>query len=84
VGRRLADVGLEQAYLSMGLSRLRKGLIRTWALNGTGGRGTLLETVESLDRLLDLDLAIIQDACEDETKSRVRAQGASAPDQPTG
>jgi len=84
VGRRHVDVGLEQAYVSAAFSRLRKGLIRALVLDWTDRRDTLFKTVESLNMLLDLDLAIIQDAYEDEYKARVRKQGTSVPDQPAG
>ncbi|MFV2066153.1 MAG: protoglobin domain-containing protein [Pirellulales bacterium] len=82
VGRKHVDVGLEQAYVSAALSRLRKGLIRALVLSWNDERDALFETVESLNMLLDLDLAIIQDAYEDEYKSRVRKLGKSTTDQP--
>lgn len=70
VGRKHVDIRLEQAYVSAALSRLRKGLLRALVTRWTGEQDALFESIESLNMLLDLDLAIIQDAYEDEYKSR--------------
>ncbi len=70
VGWRHVEIGLDQVYTNVALSRLRTGLVR--ALGGVwkGGRDELVETVESLNRLLDLDLAIIEDAYQTEHVAR--------------
>lgn len=72
VGAKHVDIGLEQTYTSAALSRLRKGLCRALRTSWQQDGGRLLETMESLNMLLDMDLAIIQDAYEDEYKSRAR------------
>jgi hypothetical protein len=71
-GSKHVDIGLEQTYTNAALSRLRKGLCRALKASWQADADSLLATIESLNMLLDMDLAIIQDAYEDEYKSRVR------------
>src|SRR5205807_747194 len=72
VGWRHVEIGLDQAYTNVALSRLRSGLARalvdSWAGDATG----LLETAASLHKLLDLDLAIIEDAYQAEYAARLQ------------
>jgi hypothetical protein len=77
VGRKHIDVDLEQLYTSAALSRLRKGLVHALQENWPHDHATLVRTLESLNMLLDMDLAIIQDAYEDHYK--VRLQQARIP-----
>jgi signal transduction histidine kinase len=72
VGWRHVEIGLDQVYTNVALSRLRTGLCR--ALQGAwdGDHGGLGETVRSLDKLLDLDLAIIEDAYQSEYTDRLQ------------
>jgi hypothetical protein len=69
-GARHVDIGLEQTYTSAALARLRKGIGRALQSSWRGDIDTLIETLESINMLLDMDLAIIQDAYEDEYRSR--------------
>jgi two-component system, NtrC family, sensor kinase len=72
VGWRHVEIGLDQVYTNVALSRLRTGLSRalheTWQEDGR----RLKETVRSLNKLLDLDLAIIEDAYQAEYASRLQ------------
>ncbi|MBL9094539.1 MAG: hypothetical protein JNL96_25175 [Planctomycetaceae bacterium] len=72
VGRRHVEIGLEQIYTNVALSRLRKGLLRTVAENWRGTAVALAASIESLNALLDLDLAIIEDAYQMEYERRRR------------
>jgi signal transduction histidine kinase len=62
VGYRHVEIGLDQVYTNVALSRLRLGLLRRLADTWSGTAGELAKTAASLHRLLDLDLAIIEDA----------------------
>src|SRR5262245_25588308 len=62
VGWRHVEIGLEQVYTNAALSRLRAGLVRTVQETWRGELAGLRATVRSLNTLLDLDLAIIEDA----------------------
>jgi len=60
VGRRHVEIGLEQIYTNAALSRLRKELVRVLAIQWNGSSNELHLATESLHRLIDLDLAIIE------------------------
>jgi len=70
VGWRHVDIGLDQVYTNVALSRLRRGLFRALEESWQGDRRPLLEARMSLNALLDLDLAIIEDAYQTEYLSR--------------
>lgn len=70
VGYRHVEIGLDQVYTNMALSRLRTGLIRTLAESWQGSTDDQLLTLRSLHKLLDLDLAIIEDAYQAEYLAR--------------
>jgi len=72
VGLRHVEIGLEQIYTNAALSRLRKGLFRTIRENWRGSAGDMAQALDSLNRLLDLDLAIIEDAYQSEFERRRR------------
>ncbi|HWG45861.1 MAG TPA: protoglobin domain-containing protein [Gemmataceae bacterium] len=72
VGRRHVEIGLEQVYTNVALSRLRLGLMRTLQNDWRGGPKELQQTVCSLNKLLDLDLAIIGDAYQAEYAARLQ------------
>lgn len=72
VGRRHVEIGLEQIYTNAALSRLRKGLLRKLSETWNGSPEDLIAAVDSLNRLLDLDLAIIEDAYQTEYEHRRR------------
>ncbi|HEY7158374.1 MAG TPA: protoglobin domain-containing protein [Gemmataceae bacterium] len=72
VGWRHVEIGLEQVYTNAALSRLRLGLIRALQDNWQGDLKELQDTVRSLNKLLDLDLAIIEDAYQAEYAVRLQ------------
>jgi two-component system, NtrC family, sensor kinase len=72
VGWRHVEIGLEQVYTNVALSRLRTGLVRALQANWQGDLVLLRDTVRALDKLLDLDLAIIEDAYQAEYASRLQ------------
>jgi PAS domain S-box-containing protein len=72
VGWRHVEIGLEQVYTNAALSRLRLGLMRALHENWQGDLKELQETVCSLNKLLDLDLAIIEDAYQAEYAARLQ------------
>jgi signal transduction histidine kinase len=67
VGQRHVDIGLDQVYTNAALSRLRQGLLlqleNEWLKHQPlGDTRSVLAARRSLNKLLDLDLAIIEDA----------------------
>ena len=59
VGWRHVEIGLDQVYTNVALSRLRNGLVRALGQSWRGERDGLVATIQSLNKLLDLDLAKI-------------------------
>ncbi len=81
VGYRHVEIGLKQIYVEAAVSRLRNGLLRVLRLNWPTGGGIdgLAATMRSINTLLDLDLAIIQDAYETASNDRLmRAERLAA------
>jgi len=72
VGRRHVEIGLDQVFTNVALSRLRSGLIGELGRVWQGSQEALGATIQSLDRLLDLDLAEIEDAYQSEHLERRR------------
>lgn len=72
VGWRHVEIGLDQVYTNAALSRLRTGLHRELQHRWEGDVGLRTETVRSLNKLLDLDLAIIEDAYQAEYADRLQ------------
>jgi signal transduction histidine kinase len=70
VGFRHVEIGLNQVYTNAALSRLRRGLLAALEQQWTGSFHELLEVKESVNTLLDLDLAIIEDAYQTEFQRR--------------
>lgn len=71
VGRRHVEIGLEQVYTNVALSRIRSGLIRQLVDHWPDEEPTpLWAAIETLNKLLDLDLAIIEDAYQAEYVER--------------
>jgi signal transduction histidine kinase len=70
VGFRHVEIGLDQVYTNAALSRLRSGLLAALAEIWRGDPRELLLIRESLNKLLDLDLAIIEDAYQTEFQRR--------------
>ncbi len=72
VGRRHFEIGLHQAYVHAALSRLRSGISRVCQAGWNGAPEELAVRLESLNKLLDLDLALIEDAYEMEHQEQHR------------
>jgi signal transduction histidine kinase len=72
VGRRHVEVGLEQGYVSTALARLRAGLVGTLGRCWPGELEGLVSAILSLNKLLDLDLTIIENAYQTEYMDRIR------------
>ena len=72
VGWRHVEIGLDQVFTNVALSRLRTGLCRALQESWNEGQRELQDTVRSLNILLDLDLAIIEDAYQSEYTSRLQ------------
>lgn len=70
VGLRHVEIGLSQVYTNVALSRLRRGLLLALERAWNDGVQELLRARESLNTLLDLDLAIIEDAYQTEYHRR--------------
>jgi signal transduction histidine kinase len=66
VGWRHVEIGLDPVYTNVALSRLRGGLLRALDQSWTGSAEDFRATSRALNRLLDLDLAIIEDAYQSE------------------
>ncbi len=73
VGYRHVEIGLKQIYVEAAMSRLRNGLLRTLGRNWPTERGVseLAATMRSVNTVMDLDLAIIQDAYETASNDRL-------------
>lgn len=70
VGWRHVEIGLDQVYTNVALSRLRFGLLGALGQAWQGDQQGLVATIQSLNKLLDLDLAEIEDAYQTEHWSR--------------
>jgi two-component system sensor kinase FixL len=70
VGWRHVEIGLDQVYAYVALSQLRRGLLRTLEECWGGDPCEALAVRRSLNTLLDLDLAIIEDAYQAEHIAR--------------
>jgi signal transduction histidine kinase len=70
VGWRHVEIGLDQVYTNVALSRLRRGLLRALGEIWQGTPQEERAVRRSLDALLDLDLAIIEDAYQAEYAAR--------------
>ncbi len=66
VGWRHVEIGLDQVYTNVALSRIRTGLTRVLQETWNADADLVRATVRSLNKLLDLDLAIIEDAYQSE------------------
>jgi signal transduction histidine kinase len=72
VGWRHVEIGLDQVYTNVALSRLRRGLLRALERSWAGDARDSIPVRESLNTLMDLDLAIIEDAYQAEYLERRR------------
>ncbi len=73
VGYRHVEIGLKQIYVEAAVSRLRNGLLRVLRRNwpADGSVEELAATMRSINTLMDLDLAIIEDAYETASNDRL-------------
>jgi signal transduction histidine kinase len=72
VGWRHVEIGLDQVFTNVALSRLRNGIVQAVWGCWRGDDISLHETVAALNKLIDLDLAIIEDAYQAEYVSRLQ------------
>jgi two-component system, NtrC family, sensor kinase len=72
VGWRHVEIGLDQVYTNAALSRLRTGLIRALQTDWRGAAAEFQSVVQAINKLLDLDLAIIEDAYQAEYSARLQ------------
>jgi signal transduction histidine kinase len=72
VGARHVEIGLDQVYTNAALSRLRDGLVGFIGSTWPGDPAGRLDTIRSINKLLDLDLAQIEDAYQAEYISRLQ------------
>lgn len=72
VGWRHVEIGLDQVYANAALARMRTGLVRAAQEFWRGDLAEQRATVRSLNKLVDLDLAIIQAAYQAEYADRVQ------------
>ncbi len=70
VGWRHVEIGVEHVYVNAALARLRQRLTAALEARWRDHLRGLQETTQSLHRLLDLELAVIQDAYERESIER--------------
>jgi two-component system, LuxR family, sensor kinase FixL len=66
IGLRHAEIGLNPAYTSAAMSRLRNGLVEILSAECIYSPTEFRELVQSFNKLLDLDLSVIQDAYQAE------------------
>ena len=66
IGLRHAEIGLNPAYTSAAMSRLRNGVIEILSQAHSHSPSQFRQLVQSFNRLLDLDLSVIQDAYQTE------------------
>jgi len=70
VGWRHVEIGLDQVYTNVALSRLRRGLLQVLEKGWQGDLREAIAIQRSLNMVLDLDLAIIEDAYQSEHLAR--------------
>jgi len=75
VGHKHVAIGLDQVYTNAALARLRNGFLRVLSEHLRDRPGELASSVSALNKLLDLDLAIIEDAYQKEFIARQHSLG---------
>ena len=70
IGLRHAELGLDQVFCNMAMGRLRSGLLDALTRAWDREPAELRSAVLALNKLLDLDLAIIEDAYQTEHLAR--------------
>ena len=66
IGLRHAEIGLNPAFVAAAMSRLRNGIIRVVCSEAELTPPELAAVVQSINKMIDLDLSIIHDAYETE------------------
>jgi two-component system sensor kinase FixL len=66
IGLRHAEIGLNPAFTAAAMARLRNGILEILGSDGSHSAEELLRLAQSFNKLLDLDLSVIQDAYESE------------------
>jgi signal transduction histidine kinase len=72
VGLRHVQVGLNQVYVNVAMSRMRSGLLAYHEQTAHGATEDAMLIRRSINKLIDLDLAIIEDAYQTEFLERQR------------
>lgn len=72
VGYRHVEIGLDELYTNMAFARLRDQLTAVLAADWKGSPAGLAASIRSLNKLIDLDLAIVQEAYAQEHLHRER------------
>jgi transcriptional regulator with PAS, ATPase and Fis domain len=75
VGRKHVAIGLDQVFTNAALARLRTGMLRILSQHMQATPDDLAETISAFNKLLDLDLAIIEDAYQTEFAARQKSLG---------
>jgi len=75
VGHKHVAIGLDQVFVNAALARLRNGILRILTEHLQTGSEQLVPTISALNKLLDLDLAIIDDAYQREFFARQHSLG---------
>lgn len=70
VGLRHVQIGLESVWVSAAMSRLRDQILRSLVKRFPSDRSDLHEVSSAITRMMDLDLAIIQDAYQAESVAK--------------
>ncbi len=73
IGYRHVEIGLDQVFTNMALSRLRRGVLRVLDGAWKGSVDELLDRRAIVNTLMDLDLALIEDAYQTEHMLRRQA-----------
>lgn len=77
VGRRHVEIGLDQHYATAALSRLRHRIISIVTTEWRGSLEQLRTAIHAVNRLIDLDIAVIQLAYQQAYIQRVEAEAES-------
>jgi hypothetical protein len=74
-GYRHVEIGLDPLYTQMAFTRLRDRLTAVLATDWKGSPDAMAASIRSLSKLIDLDLAIVQEAYAQEYLQRERERG---------
>lgn len=71
-GTQVVEIGIDQVYTNAVMSRIRDGLVQHLGASWTGDCDGLVAAIRSLNKLVDLDLAKIEDAYQSEYIARLQ------------